>query len=114
MKKQFNNLATRRHRLLEKIAAQRVEMVEMSRQWQAPLTLVDTGLSAARFIRSHPTFLSGAMAGLLALRRTSATGLALKGWRLLYLYPPILSWGLKRLPLLTRAPSIARKTDIDH
>jgi hypothetical protein len=111
MKKQIANLAGCRHELLEKIAAQRAELVEISQQWQAPLALVDTGLNAARFIRSHPMLLAGAVAGILVLRRTGAAGLVLKGWRLLYLYSPILSFGLKFLPLLTRARSIERNTN---
>jgi len=114
MKKQFTSLTDSRHELLEKIAAQREEMVEISLQWQVPLTLVDTGLSAAHFIRSHPTFLSGAVAGLWALRGTSATGLALNGLRLLYLYPSILSKGFKLLSSAVRLPAAGRKNDADY
>ena len=87
MKKQFNDLACRRRLLLEKISNQRMEIVEISLQLQKPLALVDTGIKAVHFIRSHPTLVTGGVALLLALRRRNLRHIAQEGWRLLCLYP---------------------------
>ncbi len=87
MKQQRHDMACRRHLLLEKINAQRIELVEISLQLQKPLALADAGIKAVQFIRRHPTLVSGGMAVLLALRRGSLRLLVQQGWRLLNLYP---------------------------
>ncbi|MDO8262711.1 MAG: YqjK-like family protein [Gallionella sp.] len=123
MKKRLAALAHRRLELFEKIAAQRMEVAEISQHWQKPLAVVDTGLKAARFIRSHPGLVSGGVAALLSLRGMGIAGFARKGWRLLYLYPSILSFGLKFLSSATRSPSAEehlaghpekRNTEVDY
>lgn len=87
MKKQLNDLACRRRLLLEKINTQRMEVSEISLQLQKPLALVDAGVKAVHFIRSHPTLLTGGAAFLLALRRGNLRHMMQEGWRLLCLYP---------------------------
>jgi len=91
MKKQLADLACRRRVLLEKIASQRMEVAEISQHWQKPLALVDAGVKAVRFIHNHPALVAGGMAALLTLRRKGIAGLAQESWRLLRLYPVILS-----------------------
>lgn len=83
-----------------------MEVAEISVHWQKPMAVVDTGLKAVRFLRNHPALVSGGVAALLAFRRKGIVGLAQEGWRLLYLYPSALSFGLKCLSsLATRSPS---------
>ena len=105
MKKRLAELAYRRNRLLEKIETQRMDVADISLDLQKPLALADIGLKAVRFIRNHPGLVSGGFAALLSLRGKGVAGLAQKGWRLMYLYPSILSFGLKYLFSAFRSPS---------
>jgi len=105
MKKRLAELAYRRSRLLEKIETQRMDVADISLDLQKPLALADIGLKAVRFIRNHPGLVSGGFAALLSLRGKGVAGLAQKGWRLMYLYPSILSFGLKYLFSAFRSPS---------
>lgn len=114
MKKRLADLGRRRRGLLGHIEAQRREVAEISVHWQKPLALADTGLKAVRFLHSHPALVAGGLAALLALRRKGIVGVAQKGWRLLYLYPSILTFGLKFLFSDTRSPDTERDTGIDH
>jgi hypothetical protein len=92
MKRRMLGLAQRRHLLLKKIEAQRSELAQLSEQCQRPLAWVDTGLSAVRYLRAHPAVLAGGVATVLSLRHKGLFGLAKTGWRLIYLYPSILSF----------------------
>ncbi|MDO8310622.1 MAG: YqjK-like family protein [Sideroxyarcus sp.] len=114
MKKRLADLAYRRRVLLGIIEAQRMDMAEISLQWQKPLALVDVGVKAVRFINHHPAWVAGGVAALLAWRRKGVVGLAQKGWRLLYLYPSTLAFGLKLLSMATRTPSQERMTEVGH
>ncbi|MEO8330886.1 MAG: YqjK family protein [Gallionella sp.] len=114
MKQRLADLASRRQGLLEKIEAQRMEVVEIARHLQAPLAVADTGMKAVRFIRNNPGLVSGGFAALLSLRGMGIAGLAQKGWRLLFLYPAAISLGFKFLYSATRSPAKLRKSGIDH
>ena len=114
MKKQLAALAHRRQALLEKIGDQRMEVAEISRDWHKPLALADAGLKAVYFIRDHPGLVSGGFAALLSLRGMGIAGLAQKGWRLLYLYPSILSFGLKYLFSAIRPPADKLNSEVDN
>lgn len=123
MKKRLAALAHRRLELFDKIEAQRMEVAEISQHWQKPLAVADTGLKAVRFIRSHPGLVSGGVAALLSLRGMGIAGFARKGWRLLFLYPSILTFGLKFLSSASRSPGAEellarhpkeRNTEVDH
>jgi hypothetical protein len=123
MKKRFAALAHQRRLLSEKIEAQRMDVAEITQQWQKPLALADTGLKAVHFLRGHPALVAGGFAALLSLRGIGIGGLAKKGWRLLYLYPAAVSFGLKYLFSAIRSPSAKeflsrpqeeRKTEVCH
>ena len=105
MKKRLAALANRRRILLEKIETQRVDVADISLDLQKPLLLADAGFRAVRFIRNHPGWVAGGFAALLSLRGKSIAGLAQKGWRFMYLYPSILSFGLDYLFSAFRSPS---------
>ena len=72
-----------------------MEVIEISMHWQAPMTAFDTGMKVVRFMHNNPGLLAGSLVALLSLRGTGVAGLARKGWRLLYLYPAALTFGLK-------------------
>jgi len=114
MKKRLAAIAHRRRGLLEKIEAQRIDVAEISVHWQKPLALVDVGLKAVRFIHNHPALMAGGVTALLAWRRKGIVGLALEGWRLLYLYPSALAFGLKFLSSATRSPNEKRNTEVNN
>ncbi len=114
MKQRLAELAERKLGLLEKIRDQRLEVAEISMDFQKPLALTDTVLKAVRFSRDHPALLSGGIAVLLSVRGMGIAGLAKKGWRLLYLYPAAISLGLKYLFPATRPDRKARNAEVDH
>jgi hypothetical protein len=87
MKKHATDIASRRCLLLEKIRIQRMEVIAISQQLQKPLALVDAGIKAVHFIRSHPTLITGSAALLLALRRRDFAAMKQHGWSLLCLHP---------------------------
>lgn len=114
MKQRLAELADHRLRLLEKIEAQRTEIAEISVDFQKPMALADTGLKAVRFMHNHPALVSGGFAVLLSIRGIGIAGLAKKGWRLMYLYPAVISLGLKYLFPATRPDHTARNAGVDH
>ena len=114
MKKQLAALAHRRQALLEKIRDQRMEVADIAQDLHKPLALADTGLKAVYFIRDHPGLVSGGFAALLSLRGMGIAGLAQMGWRLLYLYPSILSFGLKHLFSTIQPPDKKRNSEAGH
>lgn len=87
MKQKRHDMACRRHLLLEKINAQRIEVVDIALQLQKPLALADKGIEAVHFIRRHPALAATGVALLLALRRRNMRLVVQEGWRLLSLYP---------------------------
>ena len=112
MNKRLESVATRRLEILEKIAAQRLELAEISRDFQRPLGVVDTGLKGINFIRSHPALMAGLAGGFLALRRTGIIGWIQKGRSLLYLSPVILSAGSKLLSTISRSSHQKKTTEV--
>jgi hypothetical protein len=87
MKNQLIEVACRRRKLLREIEAQRIEVAEISRQWHKPITLVDVGLKAVRFICDHPALSSAAAAAFMAVSRKSIAGLFQKREFLLHHVP---------------------------
>jgi hypothetical protein len=114
MKQRLAELAVRRLGLLEEIEAQRLEVAEISVEFQKPVALADTVLKAVRFSRNHPVLVSGGFAALLSIRGMGVAGLAKKAWRLVYLYPAAISLGLKYLFPAIRSPGEARNAEVDH
>ncbi|MEO8417527.1 MAG: YqjK-like family protein [Methylophilaceae bacterium] len=73
-------LAERREHLIAQAAAQRTALAQSIEPWRMPLTLVDQGLSALRFIRSHPAWIVGGAALLAVLRPGRAVKWLRRGW----------------------------------
>lgn len=105
MKTRLAEVTERRHRILEKIALQRMEVTAISKYWQKPVALIDTGLQAIRFIHKHPAFVSGCMTAFLTWRNKGVAGLAHEGWLALSRNPSALSSGMKYISSLIHSPS---------
>jgi hypothetical protein len=80
MNQQMNEVMRRRGELQARIAAQRGQVAEIATRLQPALSLADQGLSAIRFLRSHPVLTGGVLA-LLAIRRRGVAGLVKGVWR---------------------------------
>lgn len=115
MKMRLAVLADRRRMLLEKIVSQRTEAAEIASELKRPLALADAGLRGVRLMRDHPGLVSGGLLALLSFRGKGKgiAGLARKWWRLMYLYPSIISFGSRFFPGATRVPSRERDTRDD-
>jgi hypothetical protein len=88
MSKAMHDIMQTRAELLARIAAQRAQLTSASARLRAPLAIVDQGLIAARYVRSHPLILVGAaaLAAVLAIRRNSVLSVANGALRLWNLY----------------------------
>lgn len=104
MRNRLASLAQRRLELRLHIEAQRLEMTETILHLHKPLAVADVGLHAVRLIYNHPALFAGGVTALLTWRRHGILGLARNGWRLLYLYPSAVFFGLKYLSSALRAP----------
>ena len=73
-------LAERRERLVAQAAAQRMALEQNIEPWRVPLALADQGLTALRFIKSHPALIVGG--GILfAMLKPGSVGKWLqRGW----------------------------------
>ena len=74
MNHQMIEVMRRRSELLARISSQREQVAEIGMRWQPALGLADQGVSAVRFLRSHPVVVAGAIA-LLVVRRRGLIGL---------------------------------------
>ena len=68
MNKKLIRLAERRERLVTRAAEQRVALAQNIEPYRAPLALADRGITALRYIRSHPEWLVGVVVLFAALR----------------------------------------------
>jgi len=102
MNERLAQLARRRLELQLQIEEQREAMAEITLHLHRPLTVVDVGLNAVRMINKHPAIVAGGVTALLTWRRHGILGLAKNGWRLLYLYPSAIFFGLKYLSAALR------------
>jgi len=80
MNKQMSAVMQRRGELQARIAAQREQVGQLGARCQAPLALAAQGVTAIRFVRSHPALAAGVVA-LFMIRRRGVTGLVKAGWR---------------------------------
>lgn len=80
-------LAQRKERLIGTCARQRDQLAAQLSAWQAPLAVIDRGVSAARFLRSHPVAVAAAIIGAAVLGRRrllrwAGRGVLMwRGWR---------------------------------
>ncbi|MDD4964818.1 MAG: YqjK-like family protein [Gallionella sp.] len=80
MNPQLYEIQQKRAALLAQIATQREEINRIAHQWKKPLGAIDQGLSAVRWLRSHPLAWLG-LAGLFLLRKNGVVGVFMSVWR---------------------------------
>jgi len=68
MNKRLIRVAERRALLLAKIAGQREDLGRNIEVWGRPLTMVDRGLAALRFVAHHPAWILGSVFAPTALQ----------------------------------------------
>ena len=73
-------LAQRREHLIAQAAAQRMMVAQNIEPWRVPLALADQGLTALRFIKSHPAWIVSGGVLLTALRPGLAWKWLRRGW----------------------------------
>ena len=77
---QLSAVMQRRDELLTMIASQREQMANIGARFQTPLAWADRGVAVARFLRSNPVLVAGAIA-VLAIRRRGVIGAVSAIWR---------------------------------
>jgi hypothetical protein len=112
MNKRLDILASRRLELLETIEAQRMDVARISQHLEKPLAVADVAVNAVRLIYDHPAWFAGAMTALLTWRRKGLAGMAKNGWRLLYLYPSAIFFGMKYLSSKIHPPGKKSSTEV--
>jgi hypothetical protein len=80
MNKELIRLTERRERLVTRAAAQRVELAQNIEPWRIPLALADRGMTALRYIKSHPEWIVGIVVLLAALRPGRVGKWLGRGW----------------------------------
>jgi len=80
MKLNLNQIAQRRAHLQAQAASQRAELAQQMERFRAPLTLVDRGMEAIRFVRRNPLLLVGASTLFIALRQYGSGKWLRRGW----------------------------------
>ena len=73
-------LAERRAMLVSRAAAQRRELAQALAPWRGPLTVVDQGVAALRYLGRHPALLAGVAVGVAVLRPRRVFGWLRGGW----------------------------------
>jgi hypothetical protein len=73
-------ITRRKERLIGRAAAQRAAMADAWHYWQQPAHVVDRGIAAARFLKSHPLLLGVGVAAAVVLGRRNLLGWISRGW----------------------------------
>ena len=73
-------LAERRERLVAQAAMQRRTLAQDIEPWRIPLALADQGLTALRYIKSHPEWIVGVVVLLAALQPRRVGKWLGRGW----------------------------------
>ena len=73
-------LAERRTTLVARAATQRVELSQALAPWRGSLAVVDEGLAAVRYIRTHAALLAGVVAFVVPRRPLRAAEWVRRGW----------------------------------
>lgn len=68
MNKRLVRVAERRALLLAKVAGQRETLARNVEVWGRPLSMVDRGLAAMRFVANHPAWIVGSVLAPTALQ----------------------------------------------
>jgi hypothetical protein len=80
MNNKLIRLAERRERLVTRAAEQRVTLAQNIEPWRIPLALADRGMTALRYIKSHPEWIVGVVVLRAALRPGRVGKWLGRGW----------------------------------
>jgi len=80
MNKKLLELAQRRAMLVARVAEQRSELAREVEYWRRPLSVVDQGFQAVRYLERHPLLLLGAAAVVAVLSPKRALVWLQRGW----------------------------------
>ena len=78
------DFAGRKERLIARAAQQRAEIAAAVLRWDKPISVLDRGLAAARFLKEHPLVVVAASTAVIVLGRRNLlrwTGRGLIAWR---------------------------------
>jgi len=73
-------LAERRATLTARAAAQRAAFSRQLAPWRMPLAVVDQGVAAVRYLKSHPELLAGIVVFVAVVRPRRVMGWLRSGW----------------------------------
>jgi hypothetical protein len=73
-------LAERRATLVARAAAQRAELSQRLVPWRGALAVVDQGVAAVRYFKSHPELLAAMVTVAVVIRPRRVLGLFRRGW----------------------------------
>jgi hypothetical protein len=77
-------IARRKERLIALAAVQRTQAANAFRRWEGPAAVIDRGIEAVRYVKSHPLLLGAAVAVLVVAGRRSVfkwVGRGFVAWR---------------------------------
>lgn len=73
-------LARRKERLIARTAAQRTVIASAYRRWQKPASVLDRGITVARFLKAHPLLVAIGVAVAAAVGRRNLLHWIGRGW----------------------------------
>lgn len=73
-------LAERRATLVARAAVQRAELTQRLETWRGPLAVVDQGVAAIRYIKSHPEIVAAMVMFAVVIRPRRISSWLRRGW----------------------------------
>lgn len=73
-------LAERRATLVARAAVQRAELAQRLEPWRGPLAVVDQGVAAIRYIKSHPEIMAAMVMFAVVIRPRRISSWLRRGW----------------------------------
>ena len=86
-------LARRRERLIARAAQQRAGIATAFQRWEKPAGVLDQGITAARFLKSHPLLLAAVVAVAVVLGRRNLLAWAGRGFVAWRTWRSVEAWG---------------------
>jgi hypothetical protein len=104
----LGEIARRKERLIGRTAAQRAAMADAWHYWQQPAHVVDRGIAAARFLKSHPLLLGMGVAAAVVLGRRNLLGWISRGWVAWRALRSFTAWA-KKSGIWSRQPGVRER-----
>jgi hypothetical protein len=88
-------IAQHKERLLGRIEQQREVISAACRVWEVPVGIIDRGIGAIVYVKSHPLLLALGVVAMAALGRRNFMGWLSRGWVLLRGWRAFSAWSRK-------------------